>query len=316
MSETPSTKLLLIDGSALLHRAYHAMPGLTNSSGQVVNAVYGFFSMLLTVLTEQKPTHLVICFDRTKPTVRQSMFAGYHAHRPKMESDLSDQFKLIDELLEVMKVHVASADGYEGDDVIGTYARQAVEEGIDQVIIVTGDRDLLQLVNDKTKILMTITGMTKTALFDATMVEEKYGVTPAQFIDYKALIGDQSDGYPGITGIGPKTAASLLQKFGTFENIFMKLDQLPEGTALKLATDAEQGALAKKLAAIILDAPVHLKLDSCRIADLDFVSVRKGFEAHQFKSLITRLDAKNPPPVEEVKIEVKKDKDEEQLGLL
>jgi DNA polymerase-1 len=233
-----------------------------------------------------------------------------------MESDLSDQFKLIDELLETMKVHVASADGYEGDDVIGTYARQAVEEGIDEVVIVTGDRDLLQLVNDKTKILMTITGMTKTALFDATMVEEKYGVTPAQFIDYKALIGDQSDGYPGITGIGPKTAASLLQKFGTFENIFMKLEQLPEGTALKLATDAEQGSLAKKLAAIILDAPVHLKLDTCKVEDLDLASVRKGFEAHQFKSLIARLDAKNPPPVEEVKIEVKNDKDEEQLGFL
>lgn len=318
MAKSTPTKLLLIDGSALLHRAYHAMPGLTNSSGQVVNAVYGFFSMLLTVLAEQHPSHLVICFDRTKPTVRQSMFAGYHAHRPQMESDLSDQFKLIDELLETMKVHVASADGYEGDDVIGTYARQAVEEGIDEVIVVTGDRDMLQLVNDKTKILMTITGMTKTALFDAVMVEEKYGVTPSQFIDYKALIGDPSDGYPGITGIGPKTAASLLQKYKTFENIYHEIGEISENTALKLATDAEQGALAKKLAAIILDAPVHLKLNTCKVDDLDMASLRKGFESHQFKSLITRLDAKSPPPViqPEVKEEKPAKRDEEQLGLL
>lgn len=318
MAKSTPSKLLLIDGSALLHRAYHAMPGLTNSNGQVVNAVYGFFSMLLTVLAEQQPSHLVICFDRTKPTVRQSMFAGYHAHRPQMESDLSDQFKLIDELLETMKVHVASADGYEGDDVIGTYARQAVEEGIDQVIVVTGDRDMLQLVNDKTKILMTITGMTKTALFDTQMVEEKYGVTPAQFIDYKALIGDPSDGYPGITGIGPKTASALLQKYGTFENLYLRIGEVSENTALKLATDAEQGALAKKLAAIILDAPVHLKLNTCQVDDLDMVSLRKGFESHQFKSLLARLDAKNPPVVEalpEIKEKPSK-KDEEQLGLL
>lgn len=293
-------KLILIDGSALLHRAYHAMPGLTNSNGQVVNAVYGFFGMFLTILNEQKPDYVVVAFDRSKPTVRQSMFAGYHEHRPPMASELSEQVVLIDELLEAAGAQVVFADGYEGDDVIGTFAKQALSAKRNaqseelEVYIVTGDRDMLQLVNKRTKVIMLITGMTKTAIFDEAMVKEKYGVTPAQFVDYKALIGDPSDGYPGITGIGPKTASSLLQKFGTFEALFKKIGEVPEKVGLKLATDAEQGALAKKLATIMTDAPVHLDLNTCKVSDLDMAALREGFEKHNFKSLISRLEARYP----------------------
>jgi len=308
------SKLVLIDGSALLHRAFHAMPGLTNSNGQIVNAVYGFFSMFLSVLHEQKPDYIVVAFDRSKPTIRQSMFAGYHENRPPMASELSDQVSLIDSLLEQMKVKVVSSDGYEGDDVIGTFAHQAVELDPEiEVIIVTGDRDMLQLINQNAKVLMLITGMTKTALFDEKMVEEKYGVKTSQFIDYKALIGDPSDGYPGITGIGPKTASSLLQEYGTFEALYEKITELPEKTALKLATDAEQGALAKKLATIITDAPVHLRLNECAVADLDTEGLRKGFEEHSFKSLIARLDTRYP---RNDKPQKKSPEGDGQLGLL
>lgn len=314
MSSESSKRLVLIDGSALLHRAYHAMPGLTNSNGQVVNAVYGFFSMLLSVLHEQKPDYIVVAFDRSKPTIRQAMFAGYHEHRPPMASDLTDQIGMIDNLLTRMKMEVVFADGYEGDDVIGTYAKQAVE--IDpriEVVIVTGDRDMLQLVTEKVRILMLITGMTKTALFDEEMVREKYGVSPSQFVDYKALIGDPSDGYPGVTGIGPKTAASLLQEFGTFESLYEQINKVPEKTALKLATDAEQAALAKKLAAIITDAPVHLDLGTCRASDLDMVELREGFIEQNFKSLVARLETRYP----NIKIsKEKKAKGEGQMGLL
>jgi len=305
-------KLVLIDGNALMHRAYHAMPGLTNPKGQPIGAVYGFFGMLLNVLTDQKPEYLIVCFDRSKPTIRQSMFAGYHAHRPAMESDLTEQVVLIDTLLEKSQVLISSAEGYEGDDVIGTYAHQALEHNI-EVTIVTGDRDMLQLVNDKVKILMTVTGITKTVLFDETAVEEKYGVTPAQFVDYKALIGDPSDGYPGINGIGPKTAASLLQKFGTFENIYHHLGDVTERVSLQLATDAEQGALAKKLARIMTDAPVHLDLEKSKVKDIDFVKMKEEFVDHNFKSLVTRLEAKFP---EVKKVASKKSVDENQLGLL
>lgn len=293
-------KFILIDGNAILHRAYHAMPGMTNSNGQLVNAVYGFFSMLLNILSEQKPEYLVIAFDRSKPTIRQSMFAGYHEHRPPMDGELTSQIALIDELLAKAKIETASLEGYEGDDVIGTFARQAQSakrigqsEEI-ETIIVTGDRDMLQLVNSHTKVLMTITGLTKTALFDEAMVEEKYGVASSQFVDYKALIGDQSDGYPGVTGIGPKTASSLLQKFGTFEALYERIDKVPEKLALKLATDAEQGALAKKLAAIICDAPIRLDLKASEVKKIDFHALRDGFSEHNFKSLILRLDGKYP----------------------
>lgn len=288
-------RLILIDGNALLHRAYHAMPNLTNQSGEPVNAVYGFFSMLINVLHEYQPEYLIICFDRSKPTVRQNMFAAYHAHRPKMDGDLAYQIKLIDDLLTKFGVQIASVEGYEGDDLIGTYAKQAYQEYKDlEIIIVTGDQDMLQLVNDRTKVLMSITGITKTYLFDEKSVEEKYGIKPSQFVDYKALIGDPSDGYPGIRGIGPKTAKYLLQKFGTFEALYEHIGEIPEKIGKKLAMDAEQGALAKKLATIITDAPVHLDLEKCRVEKLDREKLRKGFEEHGFKSLITRLDTKYP----------------------
>jgi DNA polymerase-1 len=261
----------------------------------VVGAVYGFFSMFLNILHEQKPAYIVVCFDRSKPTIRQSMFAGYHEHRPPMASNLTSQVATIDELLEKAGTMIASVDGYEGDDVIGTFAHQAVALDDDlEVTIVTGDRDLLQLVNGKVKVLMTITGLTKTMLFDEEAVEEKYGVKPSQFVDYKALIGDPSDGYPGITGIGPKTASSLIKEYGTFEELYKQLAFLPEKTALKLATDAEQGALAKKLATIITDAPVHLDLNKAKVADLKIDVLAGEFARHNFKSLIARLEKQYP----------------------
>src|SRR6185369_15584871 len=251
-------KLLLIDGNAMIHRAYHALPPLTNLQKEPVQAVYGFFSMLLNVIVDQEPTHLVVCFDRGAPTIRQTMFAGYHEHRPELPDEFVHQIVLIHELLEKMNVAVFELDGYEGDDLIGTIAERGAKDA--QVVILTGDRDMLQLVNGRVKVLMPLIGITKTAMFDEDAVVAKYGVHPRQFIDYKALIGDQSDGYPGVTGIGPKTAASLLQKYDTFENLYKKIGELPEKVGLKLATDAEQAALAKQLATIIIDAPIQFDL--------------------------------------------------------
>ena len=255
-------KLLLIDGNAILHRGYHAYPPLTNPKGeQMINAVFGFFSMLLTVFADQKPDYLVVCFDRGKPTFRMNMYTGYHAHRPKMADDFFPQVAIVHELLEKMNVQMFELDGYEADDLIGTIAKKAVDEFKEEVVIVTGDRDLLQLVNPHVKVLMPLLGFTKTVLFDEAKVEEKYGVHPRQFVDYKALIGDASDGYPGVTGIGPKTAAKLLQEHGTFEKLYQDVSILPEKIGLKLATDAEQAALAKQLATIVIDSPIQFDLD-------------------------------------------------------
>ncbi len=281
-------KLVVIDGNAILHRAYHALPPLTDSKGEVVNAVYGFFSMLLKVISEKKPDYLAVCFDRSKPTVRQSMYVGYHAHRPQLPDDFATQIGKVDEVLEKMKVNIYAVDGYEADDVIGTISRIDAREDI-ETIIVTGDRDLLQLVDKHTKVLMLITGMTKTLLFDEAAVEEKYGVHPRQFIDFKALVGDASDGYPGVTGIGPKTAANLLQKFKTFEGLYEHLNEVPEKQRMQLATDAEQAVLAKKLATIIRDVPLQFNHEDCSSKNFDIHGLQQAFEKLNFKSLNKRL---------------------------
>lgn len=283
-------KLLLIDGNAILHRAYHAYPPLTNSKGEFTGAVYGFFSMLLTVLTDQTPEYLVVCFDRPKPTHRQALYAGYHANRQKPNDDFISQIGKVHEILEHMNVAVFELDGYEGDDIIGTIATRTVSEFGEEVVIVTGDRDMLQLVNPHVKVLMPLVGLTKTVIFDEAKVEEKYGVHPRQFIDYKALIGDASDGYPGVTGIGPKSAAKLIQEYGTFENLYAKVGELPEKIGLKLATDAEQAALAKQLATIITDAPLQFDIKKSHINEFDVVKLRQIFREEAFKSLMPKLD--------------------------
>ncbi|MGH9856356.1 MAG: 5'-3' exonuclease [Acidobacteriota bacterium] len=284
-------KLLLIDGNAILHRAYHAYPPLTNPKGEVINAVYGFFAMLLTVYADQKPDYLVVCFDRGAPTFRMNMFAGYHADRPKMADDFVPQVQLVHEILEKMQVQMFGLDGYEADDLIGTIATEMRNEAMSETIIVTGDRDLLQLVNPQVKVLMPLNGFTKTMLFDEAAIEEKYGVHPRQFIDYKALIGDASDGYPGVTGIGPKSAAKLLQEYGTFENLYEKVNELPEKTGIKLATDAEQAALAKQLATIVTNAPIQFDINKCECSGFDLKALRVAFREQGFTSLLTRVDA-------------------------
>ena len=284
-------KLLLIDGNAIMHRGMHAYPPLTNPKGNLINGVYGFFSMLLTVLADQKPDYLVVCFDRPKPTHRQALFAGYHADRPQVSDDFISQINLVHDILAKMKVAVFELDGYEGDDLIGTIAHIVVNDHNEEVMRVTGDRDMLQLVNPQVKVLMPLSGLTKTALFDEAAVEAKYGVHPRQFIDYKALIGDQSDGYPGVTGIGPKSAAKLLQEYKTFENLYEKISELPEKTALKLATDAEQAALAKQLATILIDAPIQFDIKKSHCNEFDVTALREAFREQGFSSLQGKLDA-------------------------
>ena len=246
--------------------------------------------MLLTVFADQKPVYLVVCFDRGAPTFRMNMYAGYHENRPKMSEDFVPQVMMVHEMLEKMQVQMFELDGYEADDLIGTIATEAVNKFKEEVVIVTGDRDLLQLVNGHVKVLMPVNGFTKTALFDEAAVEEKYGVHPRQFIDYKALIGDASDGYPGVTGIGPKTAAKLLQDHGTFEKLYKDIGLLPEKIGVKLANDAEQAALAKKLATIVTDSPIQFDLEKCAVADFDIHALRGEFRKQEFKSLLTRLD--------------------------
>lgn len=317
-------KLILIDGNAILHRAYHALPPLTAPTGEPIQAVFGFFSMLLTILNDQKPDYLIVCFDRPKPTFRQEMFAGYHQHRPQIADEFISQIQKVHEIVEQMDIPVFELDGYEADDLIGTIANQSVKRKAKnekeelQVLIVSGDRDLLQLVNSHVMVLSPLVGLKTLTIYDEQKVEEKYGVTPAQFIDYKALIGDASDGYPGVAGIGPKTAASLVRKFETFENLYQNLGEVNPKIAEKLATDAEQAALAKKLATIITDAPIHIDLNKAKIENVHMKNAKAAFEKLGFNSLLKRLDQLNGYiEVSKVpKVPNEEKEESEQLGLL
>jgi DNA polymerase-1 len=308
--ETKKDVFLLIDGSAMVHRAYHAMPPFTTSAGVPTGAVSGFFSMFLKLIQQLKPAHIFVAFDRPKPNFRQQLFVGYQAQRPKMESDLSDQFEAIIDILNKAKITQIGVDGYEADDVIGTVAERAKDMG-NIVYIVTGDRDILQLVNHKTLVLMPIKGISEVKIHDAESVKAKYGVSPRQIIDFKALTGDPSDNYGGVPGIGPKTASNLINEYGNVDNIYKHLDDIAvknRGVADKLTQGAEAAMLGKKLATIVLDVPFSCDFDDCLTSKIDIELFKKALESYEFKTL--------PKRVEEVldrKEEVKK---ENQMKLL
>lgn len=282
-------KLLLIDGNAILHRAFHAYPPVfSDKKGNPTNAIYGFYAMLLKVLEEVKPDLLTICFDQGAPTFRMNLYAGYHANRPKMQDTLGAQVEPLRQSLQKIGIPINAIDGYEADDLIGTLSGQAKKKGLETVIL-TGDRDLLQLVNGEVKLLMPITGITKSVLMGSKEVEDKYGIKPGQVIDYKALVGDASDNYPGVTGIGPKTASNLLKEYETLENIYAHLGDIKPELSQKLAQDAEQAMLCKKLATIHMDAPVHLDIKAADLGNFSPEKFLDVFEEFNIHSLVKRL---------------------------
>jgi DNA polymerase-1 len=313
-------RLIIIDGHAILHRAFHAIPPLTTSDGTLVNAVYGFASMLLRIVEDFHPTHLMVCFDRPKPTIKKQMYVGYHAKRPKMDEGLSSQISLVHDLLTTMGVSMYELDGYEADDVMGTIVEKVKtsKKIIDEVIIVTGDRDILQLVSDKVKVCMPIMGLTKVKLYGVKDVVEKFGITPTQMVDYKALVGDQSDNYPGVPGIGPKTAKDLLERYTTLENLYTHIGELKNERVKKiLAENTESAALGKKLAAMLIDAPVEINFDKSQVRRFDSHDIMAKFEEYGFRSLIPRLMGSPPPKktVEKPIVEKKEDPKKNQMSL-
>lgn len=284
------SKLVLIDGNAILHRAYHALPGsLTTKDGQPINAVYGFVSMLLRVVTDLKPTHIAVAFDTAKPTFRHVEYIGYQANRPRTESELSSQFEVCYKVLGSMNIPIFSLAGFEADDVIGTISHQV--KNIDEVVIVTGDRDILQLVDESRniKIYMPIKGLTDAKLYGEAETIERLGVKPSQIIDYKALVGDPSDNYPGVAGIGPKTAIALIEKYRDVDNIYKHLGEISEKVAKKLAEGAESAGMSRKLATIVKDVPITFKIEEAAKWDVDSSDTLKLFEKIGFKTLTKRV---------------------------
>lgn len=296
------TRLVLIDAYAIIHRAFHAYPALTSSNGQLVNAVYGFSAMLLKVIDELKPTHLAVCFDLPVPTFRHVAYIGYQASRPHLHEDISSQVDLVREVIEAADIPIFASPGYEADDVIGTLARQCTvasgqESGVNEVIIVTGDRDMLQLVSSRVKVYMPIKGVTEARLLDRGGVKEYLGIEPEKVVDYKGLTGDPSDNYPGVPGIGPKTAISLLEKFGSIEEVYRVLttdnegfSKIPEKIAKKLVDGYDLAMLSQKLATISRDVPIKFDLEEASLNDprtnQKFIDKLKELN---FKSLLARL---------------------------
>src|SRR3990167_488249 len=289
---SPGEKFILIDGNAIVHRAYHVMPPLTRKDGTPTGAVQGFFSMILKIIQELKPEHIAIAFDSPSPNFRKQLFTQYQSQRPAMESDLSPQFGIIQGILEKAKIPVYAVEGLEADDIIGTIDEKAKETG-HLVYILTGDRDMLQLVNHKTKVLAPVKGISEMTLFDEGKVKEKYGINPSQFVELKALVGDNSDNYPGVSGIGPKTASNLINEYGSVKNIYKNISKIKAKSpslAQKLEKGRKNAKLAHQLATILIDAPFAYDFSDCDMRNLDIQEFKKALESYDFKTLPKRLD--------------------------
>ncbi|MBP9727963.1 MAG: DNA polymerase I [Candidatus Moranbacteria bacterium] len=280
--------LVLLDGNALIHRAYHALPPLTTKNGEMVQAVYGFAMTLLSVLDKFHPEYIAATFDLPGGTFRDDLYTEYKATRTATADELLAQIPRVKELVQAFNIPIYELPGFEADDCVGTLARQAEQAGV-QVIIVTGDSDELQLVTPQVKVFMLRKGIKDIALYDEQAVMEKYGFAPNLIPDYKGLAGDTSDNIPGVTGIGAKTATNLLQEFGTLENIYAHLDDVKESVRKKLITDKENAFLSKQLGTIETKAPVQLDLPACVTKDYDRTLVTTLFQNLGFFSLIKRI---------------------------
>ena len=283
-------KLILIDGNAIIHRAYHALPPLTTKKGELVNAVYGFASVLLNVVNKFKADYIVATFDLKEPTFRHKEFKDYKATRIKAPDDLYEQIPRIKELVKAFNIPIAEKEGFEADDLIATFARQ-IENLHPEIenIIVTGDLDTLQLVNDKTKVFALRRGMSESVLYDEKAIFDRYGLAPDQMIDYKGLRGDPSDNLPGVKGVGEKTATELLKKYGSVEEVYKNLPEIREGVRKKLEKDRVQAFFSKKLARLFYDVPVKFDLEKSAWQDFDRVKVINLMRELEFFSLLRRL---------------------------
>lgn len=291
--------LLLIDGHSQAYRAYFGMKTpLTTRDGELTAAVYGFARKLLSVLKEYKPDHVAVAFD-LGDTWRHSTFPEYKATRERMPDDMRTQLERIQELVTAFNIPIVTYPDYEADDVLGTLARQAAAEGTD-VLILTGDRDMFQLVDDRVKILYTSGGPSpKTSVYGLEEVAERYGLTPTQFIDLKALTGDTSDNIPGVPGVGDKTAAKFLTEYGSLDNLYAHVDEISgPKTRQNLIDGKAQVELNKQLVTIVTDLDMAYDADACKLRDYDRQKVVDLFNALEFRSLIKELPESDNGPID------------------
>ncbi len=287
-----SEKIVLIDGHSILNRAFYGVPDLTNADGLHTNAVYGFLNILLKVLDEEKPEYLTVTFDVHAPTFRHKMFADYKGTRKPMAEELRQQVPVIKEVLKAMGVKIIEKEGLEADDLLGTLSRICEEKGM-EVSIISGDRDTLQLATKHVKIRIPKTkgGRTEVEDYYDTDVKERYGVTPTEFIDVKALMGDTADNIPGVPGVGEKTATKIIVEYGTIENAYAHVDELkPPRASKNLKEFWEQAQMSKALATIDTHAEIEFDLEEAKHGEMFTKEAYGWFQKLQFKNLLGRFD--------------------------
>src|SRR3954447_22153284 len=285
-----TARLLLLDGHSLAYRAFFALPveNFATTTGQPTNAVYGFTSMLINVLRDEQPTHVAVAFDVGRQTFRSEMYADYKAGRSETPTDFRGQVSLIKEVLEALAIPTVEAEGYEADDVIATLATQAQQEDMD-VLIVTGDRDALQLVNDKVTVLMTRRGISDMSRFTPPAVEEKYSLTPTQYPDFAAVRGDPSDNLPSIPGVGEKTAIKWIREFGSLDALVDRADEVKGRGGEALRAHLGAVVLNRQLTELRRDVPLAVGPHDLHLGQWDREEVHKLFDTLQFRVLRERL---------------------------
>lgn len=286
-----SKKIVLIDGHSILNRAFFGVPPLTNSEGLHTNAVYGFLNIMFKILDEEKPDYLTVAFDRSEPTFRHQMFDAYKGTRKPMAQELREQVPVMKEVLQAMGIKIVEMPGYEADDLLGTIAGMAEVQGMD-VSIISGDRDLLQLATEKVKIRIPKTKRTGTEIEDyyATDVVERYQVTPKEFIDVKALMGDSSDNIPGVPGIGEKTATNLIVAYKSIENAYAHLEEItPKRAKTNLEEHYDMAQMSKTLATIEVHVPIEFDMEAAKLTDLYTPEAYVYMKRLEFKNMLTRF---------------------------
>ena len=282
-------KFILVDGHGILYRTFYALPQLTTSYGQIVNAVYGFTMILSRLLEEEKPEYMMIVFDTPVPTFRHQEFKEYKANRKKMPDELINQIPLIKEIINNYNIPIYSKEGYEADDIIGTIAKEAEKRNC-TTIIVTGDKDAFQLISPHTQVMATIKGVTEVKIYDEESIRKKYGVDPEKIVDILALKGDPSDNIPGVPGIGEKTALALIKKFGSLKNILNNVDQISKKSLReKIKKYKDQILMSERLATIVREVPITYDFDAAKIKSPNYNELWGIFKKLEFKNLLKKI---------------------------
>ncbi len=279
-------EIYLIDGNSYAYRAFYALGKLTTSQGKPIGAVYGFYNMLFSLISEKRPEYLSIVFDHPSPTFRHKKFEEYKIHRRPMPEDLKGQIALIKDIAVTMDISVMEQAGFEADDILATLAKKFEKDFM--IFVVTGDKDILQLINSKIKVIDT---HKDNLVYDEEKVKERYGFKPVQIVDFIALAGDATDNIPGVRGIGSKTAVELLQEFGTLENIYRNLDKVKGEAKQKiLRENYDQANISRELALLNCRVPMEVNPEDLRWVKFDREKIKAIFRDLEFNRLIKRLD--------------------------